>query len=175
MSEYRERATGLLKSKAQITNDNPDVSLPSTWTAATLDFLGVDPVLRSPKPTPSGPYKAIARDGVAQDALGNWVEAWKEVDMFSSQEEIDAYEAREAAERRSKHRCSPRQARLALAANGSLTALQEAVQASGDAARIEWEYATEIERSSPLIAGVAAGMGWTEEDLDALFELAVTL
>ncbi len=186
MSEYRERATGLLKSKAQITNDNPDVSLPSTWNAATLDSLGVDPVLASPAPAPSGPYKSIVRDGAVKDANSNWVQSWTEVDMFTEytdsegvvvtvDEQIAQYEARKAAERRSKHRCTPRQARLALASSGSLTALQEAVQASGDVVRIEWEYATEIERSSPLIAVVSSGMGWTEEELDALFELAMTL
>jgi len=175
MSEYRQRTTGQLKSKAELTRANPDVSLPKVWTAATHDFLGVDPVLRSPRPTPSGPYKSIVRDGVVQDALGNWVEAWAEADMFSSQEEIDAYEAAQASERRSKHVCSARQARLALASNGSLSAVESLLAGAGEAALIEWEYANEIERSSPLIASMAAGMGWTEEDLDALFELAMTL
>lgn len=83
--------------------------------------------------------------------------------------------AAEASERRSKQRCTARQARLALAANGSLEAIEAAVAAQGGAAAIEWEYANEIERSSPLIGALAGGLGWTEADLDALFDLAVTL
>ena len=182
MSEYRQRTTGQLKSKTELTRANPDVSLPSVWTKATHDFLGVDPVLRSPKPTPSGAYKSVVRNGVTLDANGNWIEAWTEVDTFTdipggltAEEQIAEHEAREASVRRSKHRCTARQARLALSASGSLSAVESLLQGAGAEAVIEWEYANEIERSSPLIASMAAGMGWTEEELDTLFETAVTL
>ena len=40
------------------------------------------------------------------------------------------------------------------------------------AAQIEWEYATVIERNSPLVTSLAAGLGLTAAGIDALFEAA---
>ena len=180
MSEYRERATGLVKSKAQVKRDNPNVSLPRAWTPETLDALSVDPVLASPKPAPSGDYKLVVRDGV-EFSEGNWVQTWKEVDQFvtdedgTAEEKQAAYEAQRAAERRATMACTPRQARLALASQGLYEAVQTTVVAISDEARIEWEYATTVERTSPLIDAMKGVLGMTDEDLDNLFELAVTL
>jgi hypothetical protein len=83
MSEYRYRSTGEVKSQGQIRSDHPNTSLPKVWTEATCDGLGIDPILASPQPTPSGDYRVAVRDGVEQDASGNWVYAWAEQDMFS--------------------------------------------------------------------------------------------
>lgn len=72
-----------------------------------------------------------------------------------------------------------RQARLALLGAGMLAQVNTAVQAmagiEGDAARIEWEYATEVRRSSPLVAGLSAALGLTPVQLDSLFTQAATL
>ena len=185
MSEYRERATGLVKSKAQMKRDNPNVSVPSAWTSETHDALGVDVVFATPKPAPSEAYKLIVRDGV-EFVEGNWVQAWKEVDQFTEYEDevrgvvtvedqIADYEAQKAAERRATMACTPRQARLALASQGLYEAVQTSVVAISDQARIEWEYATTVERTSPLIDAMKGSLGMTDEDLDNLFELAVTL
>ena len=83
MSEYRVRATGEVKSQGQIRRDNPNMSLPRVWKAATCDALGIDPVLAAPKPDTTGDYKVVVRNGVVQDANSNWVYAWTERDMFS--------------------------------------------------------------------------------------------
>ena len=83
MSEYRVRATGEVKSQGQIRLDNKNMSLPKVWTANVCDALGVDPVLAAPAPKPSAAYKAVVRNGVVQDAKGNWVEAWIEREMFT--------------------------------------------------------------------------------------------
>ena len=116
MSEYRIRSTGEVKTQGQIRSDHPNTSLPKVWTEATCDSLGIDPVLESPKPAPSADYKVVVRDGVEQDANGNWVYAWTEQDMFTEyteevtdeegvtttnvvtvQDQIDAYEAANTA------------------------------------------------------------------------------
>lgn len=74
-----------------------------------------------------------------------------------------------------------RQLRLGLVLNGLSPA---AVEASLDAiedqqqrelAKIEWEYATQFERSHPLIAQVAAGFGLTTAQVDAMWEAATGL
>ena len=82
MSEYRNRTTGEVKTQGQWRAANPNVSLPRTWKAATLDALDLDPVLRSPAATTTA-YQTSARDGVEQDANGNWVEKYVARDMFA--------------------------------------------------------------------------------------------
>ena len=108
MSEYRYRSTGEVKTQGQIRSDHPNTSLPKVWTEATCDGLGIDPVLPSPQPEPSGDYKVVVRDGVEQDSNGNWVYAWTEREMFTEytddegntvtvQAQKDAYDAANTA------------------------------------------------------------------------------
>ena len=108
MSEYRIRSTGEVKSQGQIRSDNPNVSLPKVWNDNVNETLGIDPVFASPKPEPSDDYKVVVRNGVVQDANGNWVYAWTERDMFTEYTDDDgvthsvadqqaAYDARESA------------------------------------------------------------------------------
>jgi hypothetical protein len=74
---------------------------------------------------------------------------------------------------------SPRQARLALLGIGMLSAVEQALAAipgaQGAAARIDWEYATEVQRKSPLIAALGPALGLTSAQIDDLFRSAVTL
>jgi hypothetical protein len=72
-----------------------------------------------------------------------------------------------------------RQARLALLGAGLLAQVNTAVAnmpgAEGDAARIEWEYAQEVRRDSPLVAGLSEILGLTDEALDNLYRAAAGL
>ena len=45
----------------------------------------------------------------------------------------------------------------------------------GEAARIEWEYAQEVRRDSPLMAELSDALGLSEETLDNLFKVAAGL
>jgi len=65
---------------------------------------------------------------------------------------------------------SMRQARLALLEAGLLDAATAAITA-GPAAVIEWEYATVVDRTSPLVIAAAAALGLSD---DALLELFAT-
>ena len=82
MSEYRNRTTGEVKTQGQWRAANPNMSLPRTWKAATLDALNLDAVLRSPAAT-TAQYQNSVRDGVEQNANGNWVEKYVARDMFA--------------------------------------------------------------------------------------------
>jgi len=82
MSEYRNRTTGEVKTQGQWRSANPNTSLPRVWKAATLDALNLDAVLAAPQPTP-GEYQRVVRDGVTQDANGNWVQNWDIAWMFA--------------------------------------------------------------------------------------------
>lgn len=73
-----------------------------------------------------------------------------------------------------------RQARLALLQVGLLDNVDAALAAIPDetqrkAAQIEWEYASTIQRHSPLLQNLFTQLGLTEEQLDNLFQLAATL
>lgn len=71
---------------------------------------------------------------------------------------------------------SMRQARLALLGAGLLSQVNTAIAsmpgAEGEAARIEWEYAQEVRRDSPLVAGLSEILGFTDEALDNLYRTA---
>jgi hypothetical protein len=66
-----------------------------------------------------------------------------------------------------------RQARLALLGAGLLEQVNAAI--TDPAAQIEWEYATTVERNSPLVQNLSIGLGLTEQQLDDLFTTAATL
>lgn len=72
-----------------------------------------------------------------------------------------------------------RQARLALLRAGLLSTVNAAVAAmpgpAGDEARIAWEFSSVVEREMPLVVSLTAGLGWTTDQLDALFIEASTL
>ena len=67
------------------------------------------------------------------------------------------------------------QARLVLDSMGALEAVEGFINQTGGAAKIVWEYATVIERGSPLVEGAAAALGMTGEQMDDLFRAAAAL
>ena len=66
-----------------------------------------------------------------------------------------------------------RQARLALLGAGLLASVDAAIDSlpspQKEAARIEWEYATEVQRSSGLVPMMVVALGLDDAALDALF------
>ncbi len=82
MAEYRHTTTGEVKTQGQWRSHYSNVSLPRVWKAATLAGLNLEAVLASPAATTTA-YQTSARDGVEQDANGNWVEKYVARDMFA--------------------------------------------------------------------------------------------
>jgi hypothetical protein len=72
-----------------------------------------------------------------------------------------------------------RQARLALLQTGLLEQVNTAVAslpgATGEAARIEWEFSSTVERNRPLVQSLTGALNLTPTQLDDLFSLAATL
>ena len=79
--EYRVQSSGEVLTQGQIRKLNTNTSLPRVWDANVCESLGIDPVMIATKPETTGYTQAI-RNGVTQDSDGNWVYAWKIVDMF---------------------------------------------------------------------------------------------
>jgi hypothetical protein len=88
MAEYRHTETGEVKTQGQWRSHYSNVSLPRTWKQATLDGLNLEAVLASPAAT-TGAYQTSVRDGVVQNANGNWVENYVARDMFADTTETD--------------------------------------------------------------------------------------
>ena len=72
-----------------------------------------------------------------------------------------------------------RQARLALLGAGLLASVDAAIDSlpspQKEAASIEWEYASEVQRSSGLVPMMGAALGLDDAALDALFIEAAAL
>ena len=88
MSEYRHTETGEVKTQGQWRSHYKNVSLPRVWKQATLDGLNLEAVLRSPAAATTQ-YQTSVRDGVVQDANGNWVENYVARDMFADTTDED--------------------------------------------------------------------------------------
>ena len=86
--KYRIRESGEVKTQGEIRRLNPSTSFPRVWDGDTCDFIGIDPVLNSPKPEVTNLQQILA-DGVEQDALSNWVEKWIIADKFSDYTDDD--------------------------------------------------------------------------------------
>lgn len=72
-----------------------------------------------------------------------------------------------------------RQARLALLGAGLLAKVDAAIDALPEpqksAARIEWDYSSEVHRSRAFVQQLGHALGLTDEQLDDLFTQAATL
>ena len=67
---------------------------------------------------------------------------------------------------------SMRQCRLSLLQADLLDTIDSAMQSASEAAKIEWEYANEVRRDSPVLLALTASLNMTSEQVDALFDVA---
>ena len=86
--QYRIRETGEVKNQGEIRRLHPSTSFPRVWNTETCEFIGIDPVLESPKPEATN-LQMVLSDGVEQDSLGNWVYKFKVVNKFKKYTEED--------------------------------------------------------------------------------------
>jgi hypothetical protein len=72
-----------------------------------------------------------------------------------------------------------RQARLALMGAGLLAQVEASIDAlpspQKEAARIEWDFSSEVHRNKAFVSTLAGALGLTDAQLDALFTQAATL
>jgi hypothetical protein len=76
------------------------------------------------------------------------------------------------AAERADMRCTPAQMRLTLHRTDLLTQVQAIADADPEAS-IVWEYATVIERTSPLIDALGGPNGFTDTQIDDIFRAAM--
>jgi len=121
--------------------------------------------------------------------LGHWEQRWEVVDKYAdytdendilhTKVEQEAAAALAAFKATVPPTVTMRQARLALLGASVLASVDAAIAAmpgvEGEAARIEWEYAHEIRRDSPLVMAMSSLLALTEAALDQLFITANSL
>ena len=78
---FVEVATGTPKTKSSLRQENKHMSLPSSWTDATLEALGVARVTKTAAPD-VGEWQVAVKDGVEQ-VDGVWQEKWVTQEMFT--------------------------------------------------------------------------------------------
>ena len=145
----------------QLKADNPSVSFPKQPSDETLTEYGLFPYTVDPRPS-----NDIVNEGGFELRDGQWFKTWDARDYT-------------AEEKRSQMVVTARQARLALASIGKLSAVADAIALIPDPDKtqvaIEWEYATTIERTSPWIETMRPALGLSEEEMDQLFVQAAEL
>jgi len=152
--------------------DNPNTSFPDGMTAEQYAEWDMVPVAVDSEPELDGVYKELETVGPTL-VDGVWTQGWLVVDR-DPEDVLETVEAQ-----RQGMRPTMRQARLALLQQGLLSSVDAAIAGLPDgqreAAVIEWEYGSEVERLSPLVVGLMPALGMSEEEIDDLFVLAGTL
>ena len=87
----------------------------------------------------------------------------------------EAFVAADAAARRAAMSCGPLQLRRALRQVGLYDAVTAAVATAGADMQEAWEYVSDVKRTEPMIEAMRLALGKTDEEVDAIFELAITL
>ena len=98
-------------------------------------------------------------------------------DLVFSQDRMDEHQ--QASRPEIPQTVTMRQARLALLAAGKLSAVDAAIASlpspQKEAAQIEWEFPSVVERDRPLVQTLGPALGLSESELDQLFITAVAL
>ncbi len=89
--------------------------------------------------------------------------------------EIEAFNAAYLASERARMVVSRFQAMAALMDAGLLSSVNTALAGAGPLAQLAWAEATEFRRNSPTIAGLAAGLGLSDTQVDDLFRAAALI
>ena len=150
--------------------DHPNTSFALPLAPADLADFGVHAVAEVP--APSATIEQTVAEAAPQLVDGVWTQQWVVTDATPEQ----------VAERRAAlvpRAVTMRQARLALHATGQLAAVEAAINALSEpartAARIEWDYSSEVQRHHGLVAELAPALGLSEAQVDALFITAGAL
>lgn len=177
-----------LQEKAEIVFEETDTQIIERWVVTPLTLEEKESYSRTHRDlllrqsdsmmlsdSPSVPvewleYRQALRD-VPQQVEFPLTIVWPEEPIKRTQADLD----QDISYFRTTTKVSMRQARLALSRQGLLGQVQAGIDALSEESQIEWEYAGSVERNSPLVQSLGAALGLTDEQLDDLFKLAVTL
>lgn len=145
-------------------------------TSFTAPFVAPEPFAYVfPAPAPAyDSMTQIAReiDPVLTDK-GHYEKQWEVIDLDPT-----VVAERKAAALQTKREtlvCTPWQIRKAMTALGIRDAVEAAVAVATQDVKDAYNYAQDFKRLDPFVTDIGAAVSKTDEELDALFELAMTL
>jgi hypothetical protein len=174
----------------QLKADNPTVSYPRNMDDEALATHDVYPVELLEAPAIDAETEVLEKNAAPLFNGVGWQIGWtvssKYVEytdengtVVTVQDQIDAAAAEKIASQRASTSISMRQCRLQLLSENKLTDVEAAIAAlpASDqaAAQIEWEYAANVDRISPLVAVMASALSLNDEQVDTMFASAVLL
>jgi hypothetical protein len=150
--------------------DNPTVSFAQPISLETAADFNTYLVEEIPQPA----YDSITQNLIwtNPDFVGGvWVQTWA-VEP-ATPEEIE----QRLQQKRQAMIVTPFQAKVALLNAGVLDEVQALISAPTTDLKIvlAWSNVTRFERLSPMVAGIATALGWTDEELDDLFDAAAQI
>lgn len=161
-------------SESEIRAANPNTSFPSPFIPPD-DYAYVFP---APRPTYNPVTQAVRETTPELTVLGHWEQRWEVVELFETQEDRDTAIAADAEAKRLAsvpQSVTMRQAARALLDAGLLDDVEALVATLPRAYQIDWEKASVVERSNPLVEIVRQQKSMTDTQIDDLFITAATL
>lgn len=144
----------------------------SALTEEESAFFRVVPLLDIAQPAFDTMTQSCFRDG-CERVLGKWQYKWRIDDL--TPEQAAENQARALQAKRESLVVTPWQIRKAINATGLREYVEAGVSVSDQYTKDAWEFAQEFKRLDPLVIRLGATLGKTDAELDALFELAVSL
>jgi hypothetical protein len=145
----------------KLRQDNPNVSFPRQPGDAILASYDVYHVVQGDRPT-----NDIVSLGPIVEVNGVWTQTYTGRDLT-------------AEEKRQNMVVTMRQARFALLGINKLSLVDDAIalipEPDHSKIKVEWEYASMVERTSPWMSTMGAALGLSDDELDRLFENASAL
>ncbi len=146
-------------------------------------------VFEAPKPDYDSIVQTVVEATPELTALGKYQQKWNVVQLYkeyTDEQGVVHTVAEQEAQAREQDRKSKvpqkvfmRQARLALLAAGKLAQVNSAIAALPEPLKsqvdIEWNYASEVERTWPSLVQLTQSLGMTDLELDNLFIEAAKL
>lgn len=154
------RSDGKIVSEQEYRLNNPNKMFP-----AVLVPDDADPILKSPQPQAADSY--AVRDGVVQDALGNWVEKWKLVAYTA--EQLAAMNRKVVPEQVAMWQARDLLIKYNLIDNvvAAIAAIQDPV--ARKRAESKFEFSNTVRRNDPLLNYVMTKEGYSAAQVDDWF------
>lgn len=152
----------------------PNVSFPQPFLAPD-EYAYIFP---APKPEYNPVTQSVRETTPELTVLGHWEQRWEVVELFETQEDRDTAIAADAEAKRLAsvpQSVTMRQAARALLDAGLLDDVEALVATLPRPYQIDWEKASVVERSNPLVEIVRQQKSMTDTQIDDLFITAATL
>lgn len=145
-------------------------AFPNTSFATPFNPDGYAVVFPVPQPAFDQYSQKCAEQAPQISTKGTWEQVWLVTDLTGEElEEAQARKVADEAAKRATMTLTMRQCRLQLNADAVYETVNAAVATMPMPAQIEWEYATEVQRSNSLVPAMQTILGWDDTRVDQFY------